>query len=330
MVKQNIILTSIAALVIATPAMATVGDTVNAENPAMCTVGDLGVSSGTANATAQYSINSYTCAAGTYLPAGTNWTSDNQYDNSCAQCSSGSFCVGSASSSDANASGKYEYSQSNAKGIQSCPSGYALSDAGSDAQSDCYRACATSDVPHSNAVDGRYYYGDVNQCVPTSNGCVNGYHYVAAAAAPTLPANNAQPDEDTIVAKGNNGTRYCFLDECLDESEWEASDLAQASDLSNGEWKISWTSGATQGTMHGIASCNSTAGNSASAQWNNDSSNWLRPSDTFTSNSTGQYCWCKPTSWTASGGGEQSLAAGWVFAYDRGDASRCANGCAGD
>jgi hypothetical protein len=37
-----------------------------------------------------------------------------------------------------------------------------------------------------------------------------------------------------------------------------------------------------------------------------------------------------PTSWTPSGGDAQSLAAGWVFSRDYGDASNCAYYCAAD
>ena len=119
------------------------------------------------------------------------------------------------------------------------------------------------------------------------------------------------------------------MDDNLPEDEYTAAQLAEFNDLSNGEWKISWTSGATQGTMHGVASCNSTAGDNGNWNWNNDSSNWLRSGDTFNSESTGRYCWCKPTSWTPSGGATQSLAAGWVF-YDAGeDADDCAYYCAG-
>ncbi len=328
MKQQNMILTSVLALVIASPSMAAVGDVIT--TGAQCTIGDLGVSSGTANATAQYSINSYTCAAGTYLPAGNGWSTDTQYtDNNCATCPANSYCPGSGNA-------QFTYSASNNQGITACSGTYTLSDTNSTSADSWYRECTTSDVAHSAAVTGRYYAGGAtpNQCAPAStNGCVTGYHYVAAAAAPTLPAANAGPNYGSVRAKSyytdEYGIQYCNYDDgCMDESEYTSSQLAEYNDLSNGEWKISWTSGATQGTMHGIASCNSTAGDNGNGNYNNDSSNWLRSGDTFNSESTGQYCWCKPTSWTPSGGGEQSLAAGWVLSADDVDADDCARDCA--
>ena len=312
MKHTNIILTSMFAICVAMPAMATsydAGDTGTCNNDA------LGAYSGTVSATANFSINSYTCPAGTYLPAD---------GIECTQCPANSYCGGDT----------YQYNQSSAQGATACPSGYTSSAAGASAQSQCYRACTTADVAHSTSVTGMFYQDQTNACEPAnSNACANGYHYVAGFSSSDLPASSTSPSFESYKAKTNNGSYYCNGDDgdCFESGDMTEQQLAQYSDLNNGEWKISWTSGAKQGTMKGIASCNSTAGDHASWQWNNDPSNWSRPSSTFNSSSTGQYCWCKPTSWTASGGGgEQSLSAAWVFLNDRGDADLCAAGCAVD
>ncbi len=309
MKKQNMILTSMLALVIATPAMAGVGDVIT--TGASCTINDLGVSSGTANATAQFTINTYTCAAGTYLPSGTSWTTDTQYtDNNCAPCPANSYCPGSGNA-------QFTYSASNNQGITACSGTYTSSDANSTSADSCYRECTTSDVAHSNTVTGRFYSNETaqsNSCVPAT--CVTGYRVQSFNPTTDLPS--TAPTDYRVKALSENGETYDY-----EEGGTGLSDLA------NGEWEEKWDGGNKTGKLRGIASCNSTEGDNGSWQWNNDSSNWLRSGDTFNSESTGQYCWCKPTSWTPSGGTEQSLSAAWVFlGSNTGGASNCANNCA--
>ena len=86
--------------------------------------------------------------------------------------------------------------------------------------------------------------------------------------------------------------------------------------LSAGEWSATWNS---IGVAKGTASCNGTYGtvNSTSG-----SSDW------FSTSTTGQYCWCKMTEWTPSGGTTQSLAGKWVLnTTDFSSASYCAYAC---
>ena len=96
-------------------------------------------------------------------------------------------------------------------------------------------------------------------------------------------------------------------------------------DLSIGEWKVTWDS---IGTLKGIASCNSTAGDNNNKNWDNDSSNWLRSANTFTNSANGNYCWCKSTTWTLDGGSAVALSGAWVFFSNFGSSDNCAQSCA--
>ena len=328
MKNAKIMLTSIIAIATAVPAANadTYGTDAN-NSTGQCVVDVLNVSANNATATARatWTANTYTCSAGTYLPSGGSWQTDNQYtNNNCAPCPANSYCPGNVGGT------AYTYNASNNQGITACSGTYTLSDTNASSVNQCYRNCTTSDVAHSNTVSGRYYSNETaesNSCVPAT--CVTGYSVVSFDPTTDLPASSASPEYESYRAKSLNGSYY---GNGVDDDNLEAGDisvpLTDFSDLENGGWKISWTSGAKQGTLNGIASCNSTAGDNGNWNWNNDSSNWSRSGDTFNSSSTGQYCWCKPTSWTPSGGSAVSLSAAWVFLSDVGDAGGCADGCA--
>lgn len=294
--QSRIFLTGILTVLIAVPALAAVGDITfqpndNVENS--CNIGVLGVSENTANTNAIWIINKYTCPAGSYLPAGEGWTSDDQYtDNNCAPCAANTYCVGSATSSDAT-NGKFEYSPNSAKGTRTCPSGYPSSDANSDSESDCYRTCTTGDVAHSNAVTGRFYSGETqqsNSCEPTStNGCVVGYHYVAAT--PDLNVTIG-----TVSGSGStSGTTFTV------------------------------TYGNNKGTITGKSKCSTQEGTTNNRTWTNPTI-LSTVSDNF-----GQYCYCQLDSYTPYGGTAQSLSGSWVLANDYGsEAPLCSSDCVYD
>jgi len=169
------------AIIVAIPAFAAVGDdnfTANQTDVSSCAINVLGVDENTANAEATWQALTYSCPAGTYLPDGDTWDTDNQYtNNNCATCPTGSYCAGSGST-------PFTYSESADQGITACPSGYPNSSAHSSAESSCYRTCAASDVAHlksGGTVSGRYYSGNNNQCEPAdAQQCAGGYHYVAS------------------------------------------------------------------------------------------------------------------------------------------------------
>ena len=114
--------------------------------------------------------------------------------------------------------------------------------------------------------------------------------------------------------------------------------------LTAGGWAVKDTSG---GIIKGIASCNSTKPNlldtvmegmdngtmteeqAMNTLWGTCNTDTFRPSNTFSSSSSGQYCWCKMNSYTPSGGSACNVASpSWVFYYAFGSASDCADACA--
>jgi hypothetical protein len=151
----------------------------------------------------------------------------------------------------------------------------------------------------------------------------------------------AQPSH--YWAKGdNNGTAACFYDS-FDEVSC-SSDL-EFSSLSQHAWKVQTSTG----MYEGIASCNSTIPSEyetlfgeAMSQMQagtmtfddvmvyvyNDAT-MKRSENTFSSNSTGQYCWCKATGYTPNNGQNQcsNVSLSWLFIYDSGSSSDCARNC---
>ena len=92
--------------------------------------------------------------------------------------------------------------------------------------------------------------------------------------------------------------------------------------LTAGGWAVKDTSG---GIIKGIASCNSTNG---AGEYDSCESDAIKPGNTFSSSSSGQYCWCKMSSYTPTGGNVCNVASpSWVFYNDLGSASGCASHC---
>ena len=303
---KKIILTSALAIMIVMPAMAT---SYTAGESASCNNSVLGAYTGPVNATANFTINSYTCSAGTYLPAD---------GIECEQCPANSYCGGDT----------YQYNQSTAQGATACPSGYTSSDAGASTQGQCYRTCTTADVAHSTSVSGKFYQDQTNACEPANeNACVNGYHYTAGFNPSTSLPGTQQGS--SCHAKANDGTFYFDSGNSYNASNMTSEQIATYNDVpNNGDWRVNWSSGTNPGTMHGIAQCSSQGGT--------DFSGASSASDISTRatlpDSTGVYCWCKATSWTPSGGSEQSLSAPWSLNSELDTvascATRCANRCA--
>ncbi len=92
---------------------------------------------------------------------------------------------------------------------------------------------------------------------------------------------------------------------------------------STGTWAVKDTSG---GIIKGIASCNSTNGGGV---YDSCESNAIKPGNTFSNSSSGQYCWCKISSYTPTGGNVCNVASpSWVFSDDGESAYGCASACA--
>ena len=115
---------------------------------------------------------------------------------------------------------------------------------------------------------------------------------------------------------------------------------------STGTWAVKDTGG---GIVKGIASCNSTMPTimdtimtamdngtmseeqAIAAVYGSCASDAIKPGNTFSSSSSGQYCWCKMSSYTPSGGSACNVASpSWVFVGGGESASDCAYYCASD
>jgi len=284
----------------------------------MCVIGITGqtTSNPAAVARATYSPITYTCSPGTYLPAGNDWTSDTQYDNGCATCPAGSYCIG----------GDYTYNATTAQGATLCSAMYSgtTSAAGATSVNACYLAnvsCptisgATACDPHaatcsytSQTTSGNYYLETATytgSCAMDFT-CATGYTKSTTQNTPTLPNQNGNSIE--YHSHNNNNVS------------------SNGSSMAAGSWSVTWTSGTTTGTMGGIASCNNVPGNTDNYAYTTPST-LPANSNLASTSTTGRYCWCKPTTWTPSGGSATNLSAAWVFNYDNGGAGSCASRCA--
>lgn len=289
--KTKLILTSMLAIIVATPAIAAVGDTnfeINQSDVSSCAIDVLGVDENTANAEAAWQALTYSCPAGTYLPDGDTWDTDNQYtNNNCATCPTGSYCAGSGST-------PFTYSESADQGITACPSGYPNSSAHSSAESSCYRTCAASDVAHlksGGTVSGRYYSGNNNQCEPAdAQQCAGGYHYVAGVPDLLPIIENGIPAfeymDDNIILSVDNSYEFTRIMAVITPQCSTQSGTA--------------IDGANVTTLSTLP------------------------------DSAGQYCWCQLFRYRVTIGGvntDYTTPGPWVSIKDMNSASSCASGC---
>lgn len=338
--KPKIFLTSIVAIMLVAPSFATVGETnfeTNQTGVSSCEIGVLGVDENAANANAQWSANTYSCGAGSYLPNGTNWTG---LDDGCAACPAGSYCGG----------GTYTYSESGNQGLNSCPSGFTSSDMYSLRSSDCYRTCTLADVAHATSVKGRFYSDNANVCEPTdSNSCAAGYHYVAGTQL-TEQSITFDTTYRFGVGKKADGA-YCVSEAgCEDDSvsvpdwsgtwtedfgpSWETyktNNQTMIQSLASDEWFIyvykNFEQKELYGTMRGIATCSNVASNTGNE-------GEMKPANAIQPGGTGRYCWLMPTTWTPDGGTRQPMSQAWIYMRDYyqigvDPAENCAKHCMG-
>jgi len=319
---KKMFLTSLFATMVAMPAFADNNSYTNNQTyENSCTVDVLGESSGTAPATAQWSANSYSCAAGEYLPDGDNWTTDNQ---GCTQCPAGSYCWGDT----------FTYSESGDQGISSCDDGYTgtTSAAGATSMNACYWAnvsCPTissatacdahaATCSYTGTTTGNYYpeTSTYTGSCAVSFTCATGYTYSATQTAPAgLPSSATTPSnyQSRSHLYPNGG-----------------SNNNNDNDLSAGEWKITYSNG---DEIKGIASCNNVPGNTNNYAYDTPSvfptNTTLMSNSVDTTDATRRYCWCKMTGLTPSGGDETALSGAWVFRNVAGSTGSCTYFCAG-
>ena len=253
---------------------------------------------GNVNAIAEYTEIPYSAAEGFYLTG-----VDDNNNAITAQCTSGNFCPGVASTT-------YENNAFGNTGLQSCSTAtsgaYTLSDAGASSSDQCYRTCdGNVSILHATGVTGNDYSDGTNTCAPT--GCENGWHVKAAVTAPDIGT--------------GAGTSYGYVNNAGEQKE-----QATAFGISDkNTWALDY---GNKGIIKGHGRC-STRG--VVNPWYNNNKTF--ESDHFVSNLTdetgvGRYCYCQLDSYTPSGGTMQAVSSLWVFSGGYEEADGCANGCA--
>ena len=110
--------------------------------------------------------------------------------------------------------------------------------------------------------------------------------------------NSAVPESFTYWSEQQEC--YCDFDELGPENWSMCQDECMQTQQQNGDWTPSYDDGRVA-------------------------------SNTFNSNSTGQYCWCRVTGYTPSGGNQCNASSlPWVFVSGYDSSSDCANDCAGN
>ncbi len=272
-----------------------------------CTVEVLGVheNDAIANTIATWVLKNYECGAGQYL----NIT-DNTVE--CTECPTGSYCPG----------GTYTVESDN-KGTNACPTGYASSDAGASSDTQCYTACTVDMVAKATAVTGNDYYGaGVDTCEPTA--CIAGWHVKAGLDMGKTIGEEAGSDSACITNDGS------FSEKNYDGKGSKGQEYYGISDKNS--FAVNY---AGKGLLTGHGRCSTQAGVGI---WNGAST----PEDVTVVNTltdeTGaegaKYCYCQVDGFTPTGGDKVMVtSAPWVFSHGGdesadGCANRCANSCA--
>ena len=192
---------------------------------------------------------------------------------------------------------------------------------------------------NANTIDLHWYNGDTELTVPSaSQSCT----YDGTLTPPTtIPTKTGYTFKGWRVRQagtscfasqvcGLNGSAVNGLTYNMDDStaygyyshdgQYKLNESTYG--LTAGEWVAKDTSG---GIVKGIVSCNSTTG---SREYDSCEGDAIKPGNTFSSSSSGQYCWCKISSYTPSGGSVCNVASpSWVFRNNDGSASNCAYWC---
>lgn len=151
------------------------------------TVTNMGADHGTVTAYAQYTDRYYDIPAGQFLGAG---------QETGTTCTANYYCKGLQ---------QVMYNENNDQGLKSCADEgdrtYTLSDAGASANTDCYRACTTSNVSNSRTVTGRDYYDTgADTCAATA--CNTGYHLYTENILPGAIGNTAGASHSWVTYAG--------------------------------------------------------------------------------------------------------------------------------
>ena len=155
-----------------------------------CNELNLGVTSNSATLTAQWTINTFDCAAGTYLPANAT---------SCATCTAGNYCPGVGSVSPATAS-TYPFNPSADQGIFTCTAG-SFCAAGVSAPTACAIGSYTSTTGQS-------------VCSACNNGTTTSAAGQTSCDTDCANASGATVWETATWSSNNTVSNLCIINTC--------------------------------------------------------------------------------------------------------------------
>ena len=316
--NKKIFLTSAVIMCMACPAIAesfpSDGNMVENETYANAAVYDnTGVYEGTATANAYYTTNNYNVSAGSYFTG-----LDNNNNATTATCTSGNYCPGVQSTTYDDVNSAFVDD-----GLQTCPSGYASSDLGASANTQCYRTCDIANmgengtiaaIAHAASLSGNDYYGNgTDTCEPAT--CVAGWHVKPATpdvqniVGDTYGKSYAKINKDGYFQEdsGSNFGREYF--------GWSSNDI--------NKWAVYY--GSDKGVLIGEGRCSSVSGTTGT--FNGASTGTERTTHTTAELGVegGNYCYCNLTGYRLGDGPLHSLSTPWAYIFD---STRCASSCA--
>ena len=268
---------------------------------------------------AVFEVNTYNCSEGYYLPANAE---------GCQACITGYTCPG----------GLFQFNENFAQGIvfDTLISNNISGGCNTETLSAHGEQAVLNARFEPNTIVLHWYNGNDELTVPAaSQSCMYDGTLTPPATIPTRTGYTFKgwrvkscfaSQVCSLTGSAVNGLTYDYDDSTTYGFYGHNGQNKQNADiygLTVGGWVVKDTSG---GIIKGIASCNSTNG---AGVYDSCASDAIKPGNTFSSSSSGQYCWCKISSYTPSGGSACNVASpSWVFYYDLESASDCAASCA--
>ena len=319
-----------------------------------CTVDVLGVSdnNATANTIATWSLNEYTLNPGEYLKV----TDTSVTETTCpagSYCVGGGFTVETANSSIAQCPTGYPNSDAGA---------------GADSQCYTVCTVANANIAHATAVKGNDYYGTgTDTCEPTE--CMAGWHIKPgldigatigedAGTDSAYINNNGSFSEKNWDGTGPKGQEYYGISDknsfavdyagkglltgrasCQPKADpaveyfWNNVYSFNDGDISREEFYAGLVSagGTTKADIlmdYYDASWGDGIDDEES-MYKKYYTTFIEPDANYSTDSTGQYCYCQVDGFTPTGGTKAIVtSAPWVFSDDGGSADDCADRCA--
>ena len=262
----------------------------------------------TVYAIAQYEKILYDVLAGKYLPAGATEAAD---------CTDGNYCPGIADGA--------MYDETNNQGLESCPDGYAHSDTGANANTQCYRSCnianmgtggSVANIEHATALTGNDYYGGMGDgydtCEPSE--CVEGWHLKTRSGVSEITSQSSVTGVNSAIMPDGE---YSFQEYTGGSA---STHDATYYGLTEGTWAVEFSSAST-----GRAAI--VRGTARLSKVNGSVNGSTRTTLTQLGGAGGNNCYCKLTAYQEIGSWH-NVSSPWVYLGYGNTAEECFQYCA--